>query len=220
MDREKRDFDKEASAWDENPRRVKMAKDIAAAISEEIRLTPDMDVLDFGCGTGLLALELLPLVRSVVGVDSSQGMLDIFRQKIAEGRLNNVRVMEIDFERGDGLQGRYDLAVSSMTLHHIPEIASLLRHIRNVLKPGGYLSVADLDLEEGKFHTDNTGVFHFGFCREELRQLFFEAGFEDIRARNAAVVIKQGADGEMKQFGIFLMTGRKGKARTTRSGAR
>ena len=57
--------------------RVKLATDVAGAVSAEVRLAADMDVLDFGCGTGLLALQLQPYVRSITGVDSSQGMLDV-----------------------------------------------------------------------------------------------------------------------------------------------
>ncbi|MDD4138360.1 MAG: methyltransferase domain-containing protein, partial [Methanoregula sp.] len=75
MTGEKRDFDSAASTWDEDPGRVKMAHDVARAIRETVTLRPDMDVLDFGCGTGLLALNLQPHIRTITGVDSSQGML-------------------------------------------------------------------------------------------------------------------------------------------------
>lgn len=48
----KKDFDKEADAWDENPARVKLANDVADAIITQARPNRGMDVLDFGCGTG------------------------------------------------------------------------------------------------------------------------------------------------------------------------
>jgi predicted TPR repeat methyltransferase len=79
---DKRDFDKVAASWD-TPMRVKLATDVAGAVSAEVRLATEMDVLDFGCGTGLLALQLQPYVRSITGVDSSQGMLDVLGSKIA-----------------------------------------------------------------------------------------------------------------------------------------
>ena len=82
MNTEKRDFDKEAASWDENPARVKVVKDIFEAIVRQVTITSDMDVLDFGCGTGLLSLQLQPFVRSVTGMDSSQGMLDVLKQKV------------------------------------------------------------------------------------------------------------------------------------------
>ena len=207
---DKRDFNKDASSWDENPRRVQLAKEIAHSIRQQVRLSTTMDVLDFGCGTGLLAIELLPYVRSVTGVDSSAGMLEIFDRKIADGKLDNVHTLHFDFDRGDTLQGRYDLVLSSMTLHHVREIGPLFVYLSRILRPGGFLCLADLDLDGGKFHADNTGVFHFGFCREKLRKKFQEAGFEDIRDRDAAEVVKPASDGAVEKFGIFLMTGRKG----------
>ena len=64
----KRNFDQEAAKWDQVPERVKVARDIAHSVIQEIILTPDMDVLDFGCGTGLLTFALQPFVRSITGV--------------------------------------------------------------------------------------------------------------------------------------------------------
>ena len=100
MKTEKRDFDKEAVSWDENPARIKLAKDIAHAISRQMMLMPDMDVMDFGCGTGLLTIQLQPLVRTVTGVDSSQGMLDIFQMKVAKLNLHNVVASLINIDPG------------------------------------------------------------------------------------------------------------------------
>jgi predicted TPR repeat methyltransferase len=59
-----------------------MAQNIAHSMIQEITLTPDMDVMDFGCGTGLLTVALQPFVRSITGVDGSQGILDVFKTKI------------------------------------------------------------------------------------------------------------------------------------------
>jgi len=118
----KRDFDQEAVNWDQVPGRVKVAQDIARSMMQEITLTPEMDVLDFGCGTGLLTFALQPFVRSITGVDSSKGMLDVFKTKIKEQNLNNVRAEYIDLDTGDVLTGSYQLIVSSMTLHHIKNI--------------------------------------------------------------------------------------------------
>ncbi|CAJ35467.1 pedicted SAM-dependent methyltransferase [Methanocella arvoryzae MRE50] len=210
MRTEKRDFNKAAAKWDEEPRRVKLAGDVARAISEEVRLTPDMDVLDFGCGTGLLSLNLLPSVRSVTGVDSAQGMLSVLNSKIEALDLSNVRTMHIDIDKGDRLEGSYNLVTSSMTLHHVKDIKPLLDRFYRILVPAGYLCIADLDLDGGRFHEDSTGVFHNGFDRKELRQLLVDAGFEDVRDRTAASMTKQVAGGEKGEFTIFLVVGRKG----------
>jgi 2-polyprenyl-3-methyl-5-hydroxy-6-metoxy-1,4-benzoquinol methylase len=207
---EKRDFDAAAKTWDENPGRVKMAHDVAKVIRATVPLTPAMDVLDFGCGTGLLTLQLQPLVHSVTGADSSQGMIDILSAKIRQQGIRNVTARHVDLDKGGVLDGQYDLVVSSMTLHHVPEIQPLIDRFATILKPSGILAIADLDSDEGKFHESNEGVFHFGFDRCIMQKHFGRAGLSEIRNRTAAMMAKPMADGGSRTFTVFLMTGKKG----------
>ena len=209
VDTEKRNFDQEAANWDQVPGRVKVARDIAQSMIKEITLTPDMDVLDFGCGTGLLALALQPFVRSITGVDSSLGMLDVFKTKIKEQHLSNVKANYLDLDKGDVLTGSYHLIVSSMTLHHVKNISLLLKQFCSILLPSGQLAIADLDLDDGQFHSNNDGVFHFGFDRAILRKAFTEAGFDNVQDVSAAEVEKATLNKEMRQFTVFMMTGQK-----------
>lgn len=209
MNTEKRDFDKEAASWDEKPARIKLTNDIAQAISEHVVLTGDMDVLDFGCGTGLLTLRLQPFVHSVTGVDSSPGMLRMLKAKTDAMNLQNVRTLLVDLEKGDTLAGTYDLIVTSMTLHHVRGIGALLDQFYKCTVPSGYLSIADLDTEGGEFHENNDGVFHFGFDRPVLRQAFVDAGFVDVRDTTAGEMVKTDREGNARGFSIFVMTGRK-----------
>lgn len=209
MSTEKRDFDKEAASWDERPYRVKLATDIGDAIRKEVPITADMNAMDFGCGTGLLTLQLQPLVRSITGVDSSQGMLDVMGEKIVKSELSNVRVLRADLDKGETLTGTYDLVVSSMTLHHVKDIHRLLAEFHSILAPSGYLCIADLDVDDGQFHEDNTGVFHFGFDRAKLSKSFADAGFDDVRVTSASEMTRQTREGEKRTFTMFLVTGRK-----------
>jgi ubiquinone/menaquinone biosynthesis C-methylase UbiE len=211
---QKRDFDKVAASWDQNPMRLKLAEDVARAIARQILLTRDMDVLDFGCGTGLLTLQLQPKVRSIIGVDSSEGMLAVLWTKIARANLKNVDVAHIDLDRGQSLPGRYDLIVSSMTLHHILDVGRLLAQFRRIIKPGGWLCIADLDSDGGRFHEDSTGVFHPGFDRSALSSAFEAAGFHDARSVTAAEIVKPAPGGGATHFTVFLMTGRIGAFET------
>lgn len=202
----KRNFDQEAANWDQVPGRVKVAQDIAQSMIREITLTPDMDVLDFGCGTGLLTLALQPFVRSITGVDSSPAMLDVFKTKIREQNLKKVKAKYVDLDKGDVLTDSYHLIVSSMTLHHIKNTPALLKQIHSVLLPSGILAIADLDLDDGQFHSNNEGVFHFGFDREALRLILMDSGFRNIRSLKAAEIEKPVGNGKNRLFTIFLMT--------------
>ena len=209
VDTEKRNFDQEAANWDQVPGRVKVARDIAQSMIKEITLTPDMDVLDFGCGTGLLALALQPFVRSITGVDSSLGMLDVFKTKIKEQHLSNVKANYLDLDKGEVLTGSYHLIVSSMTLHHVKNINPLLKQFYSILLPAGLLAIADLDLDDGKFHSNNDGVFHFGFDRKSLHRMFIDERFRDVREQGAAQIEKPLGEGNPRLFSVFLMICRK-----------
>jgi len=145
MSENKRDFDQEAASWDDNPVRVKLSEDLGNALCAAVTLTPDMRVLDFGCGTGLLTSRIQPLVHSVTGVDSSRGMLDVLNRKIAGLKLHNVKTVFADPDRGDALTGQYDVVLSNMTLHHIREIKPLFAQFHKVIRQAGYLCIADLD---------------------------------------------------------------------------
>lgn len=205
----KRDFDSDAQRWDENPGRVKLANGIADAILEEVELTPQMDALDFGCGTGLVTLRLQPFVRSITGVDGSQGMLDALRRKTSKLGLKNVRAEFIDTEAGQTLGGSYNLIVSSMTFHHISDIKSILDQFFRIARPSAYVCIADLDLEDGLFHEDKTGVSHFGFDRDGLSRMLVESGFEQVRHRTATRMTKPVGENKDAEFSIFLIIGRK-----------
>lgn len=209
MAKEKRGFDQEAASWDEQPTRVRLARDIVTAIIHTKILRPDMAALDFGCGTGLVTLGLAPLLGSITGADSSRGMLEVLAAKIAQLGLTKVHTQFCDLDQGGSLSGRYGLVVSSMTLHHIAEIAPLLARFYALLDPGGVLCLADLDLDGGQFHSDSTGVFHPGFDRGELLQALTTAGFVDGAAVTAAEIEKTGSNGVGRCFTVFLITARK-----------
>ncbi len=206
---ERRDFNKEAAQWDANAFRVKLASDVSAAMISAVHPSKDMTVLDFGCGTGLVTLALQPLVKSITGADSSTGMLATLDAKIAAQKLGNVRTQHVDFENGQHVAGGYDLIVSSMVAHHVPDTLGLFREWHGLLLPGGQVCFADLDKEDGAFHGDNTGVFHLGFDRQQLRALLAEAGFTDIRDSTATVVRKEIEGQGPREFPIFLICARK-----------
>lgn len=207
MNQQRRDFDEEAASWDKHPARVQLAEDVANAIAQQVTLTPHMDVLDFGCGTGLLTLRVAPLVRSVTGADSSRRMLEVLEAKANKQGQTNVHTGHL--HTGDSLRGTYDAIVSNMTFHHVECIEELLAQLFQALKTPGCLCVADLDLDQGEFHDDNTGVFHFGFDRAALHGLLTKAGFSGVKEVTAAGVVKPTRKGTLRKFSVFLMIGEK-----------
>lgn len=207
-----RDFDAEARTWDQNEGRLRMSLAIAEAIAGALALGGQETVLDYGTGTGVVALRLAPLAREVICADASAGMLDVLRGKIAAAGQAHMRPLLLDLSRPEPPPALppVDVVVSSLALHHIADTAGLARRLHALLRPGGRLAVADLDLEGGDFHDDNTGVEHFGFDRAALAALFAAAGFEGVKVETAHTLRKPTASGAVKPFSVFLLTGRRG----------
>jgi 2-polyprenyl-3-methyl-5-hydroxy-6-metoxy-1,4-benzoquinol methylase len=168
-----------------------------------------MDILDFGCGTGLVSLPFNSLVRSIIGVDSSKGMLEVLDAKVKKQQVPNVKTLYLDLTKNDTISGRYHMIVSSMALHHVKNIQSLFEQFYQSLLPGGRIAIADLDEEGGRFHDNNDGVFHFGFDREKLGQLLKDAGFMDVSSSLATQMNRPDSEGRDRLFDIFLITGRR-----------
>ncbi len=200
-------FDESAATWDKEPLRIALMKAVGETILREARPTKDMDVMDYGCGTGLVSLFLLPHVRGVTGADNSPGMLEVLRKKIAEGGHENMKVVRLDLERDALPEERYHLIVTSMTMHHVADTDRVLRAFRELLLPGGTLCIADLDTEPGVFHPpEATGsVHHHGFDRERLKAQLAETGFADADAVTAHTVHKPVQGGEERAFPVFLI---------------
>ncbi|GMU22603.1 MAG: hypothetical protein AMXMBFR13_26880 [Phycisphaerae bacterium] len=202
-------FDDAASTWDGEPRRIELMKAVGEAILREARPSHDMDVLDYGCGTGLVSLFLLPHVRSVTGADSSAGMLEVLRKKIGEGGIQNMSVMSLDLEHGPVPPQCFHMVVASMTLHHVMDIDRVLRAFYELLLPGGTLCLADLDTEPGLFHTPEAGRVHHGFDRGQLKKQLAAIGFSEVRDVTAHTIRKPVEDGQEREFPVFLIIGKR-----------
>lgn len=205
----KRDFSAQAATWDDNPTRVELADAIVGAIVGRLRLDGTQEVFDYGAGTGLVTLGLYPHVRTIVAADSAKGMLDVLGQKCTEVGLNRVETLLLDLEHEAPPGRRFDLVVSTMTLHHIADAQRLVRVLSEMLRPGGFLAIADLDLDGGQFHTDSTGVMHEGFDRSEVAALFASSGLTEIAIQTVHTVTKPALNGQLRDFTVFLATGKK-----------
>ncbi len=194
-------FKERAQIWDQGSTRVKGALTIANAIEKEIALTDKMEILDFGVGTGLLGFEIAKSVKKVYGVDTSENMIEKLKEK-------NTPELYIETYHQDiikePLKRSFDGLVSSMTLHHIENLETFFETIYKNINSGGFIAIADLESEDGTFHSDNSGVFHFGFDEESLIDVVKKAGFSEVKFKNINTINKPHRD-----FGIFLLTAKK-----------
>ncbi|MEN4052263.1 class I SAM-dependent methyltransferase [Sulfurimonas sp. NWX79] len=194
-------FKEKAKNWDQGDIRVNNAKVIADAIQKRVHLTQDMEIIDFGVGTGLLGFEIAKKVKQVYGVDTSIGMLE----KLKEKNCDTLHIIPIQQDIiKQPLKQKFDGLVSSMTLHHVENLEAFFKTIHNNLKEDGFIAIADLESEDGTFHSDNTGVHHFGFNEKELREIVEKSGFTDVVIENINTINKPHRD-----FGVFLLTAKK-----------
>ena len=201
-------FDERAKDWDSDPKKVERARVVADSICNTVPLSKEWTALEYGCGTGLLSFALQPYLGQIILADSSQGMLDVLNEKIADASVTNMHPVRLDLTSDPLPAERYDLTYSLMVLHHIQNVEQILSRFHDVLVPGGLLLVADLDQEDGSFHTDGSTDVHLGFDRPELQRMAEAAGFGDITFTTAYENKKQ-IGNEEKVFPVFLMVARK-----------
>ena len=200
-------FDSKARQWDDNPVFRERGLMIAEAIRKAVPLTKNMSALDYGCGTGLLSFPLKDELGSILMADSSSGMLEVVNEKISVQGVSNMSTMKVDFHSDPHPAQRFDLIVTSMTLHHVPDTDHILHVFHDLLNPGGYLCVADLDQEDGSFHGPEVDVHH-GFDRTDLSRRASQAGFTDLRFQTVFSIAKELASGS-RDYPVFLMTARR-----------
>jgi len=201
-------FDEKAAEWDANPARVALARGVVAAIRAAVPLRPDMRVMDFGAGTGLISLGLLPDVADVTAVETSEEMVRVLGEKVKVLGVANLHTFTCDVGEAALPFGHFDLIVSSMVLHHLPDVPKVFAHVRPALRPGGWIALADLDSEDGTFHADPTGIYHNGFERVEVCRWLEEAGFVHTASREAYRITRPGSNGVLRTYPVFLATAR------------
>jgi len=195
-------FEHKANTYEEDKNRVDNVKNIADSIINEINFNKSMEIMDFGSGTGLLLEKIAPYVKKITAIDMSASM----NKKLNDKRnlLNcELEILQIDLSKNK-LEKKFDSIISSMTLHHIENIKDILRDFYNLLNNNGTIALADLDSEDGSFHTEDTGIYHFGFNRALLVKIVENIGFKNVKMQSSSIAYKPHGE-----YPIFLLTGNK-----------
>lgn len=193
-------FDSRAKSWDLEQRRVQNAKAIADAIKQKIPLQKSMHLADFGVGTGLLGSFLAKEVDKITGIDNSSAMLEEFLNKKLDCKS---LIQKVDANKEE-IKGEFDGIISSMTIHHIKNTQKLFDNFYNILNKNGFIALADLITEDGSFHSDNSGVYHFGFSKSFIVEVAKQSGFKNIDFKIVNTIKKP-----HKEFDVFLLTATK-----------
>jgi len=100
-------------------------------------LRPDMDLLEFGCGTGSTAIIHAPHVRQMTAIDFSESMLAIARGKAAEAGVSNLRFERADIAGFSAADASYDMILGLSILHLLADKDAVIAKVFRLLRPGG-----------------------------------------------------------------------------------
>lgn len=170
-------FEMIADRYD-SPERIQIAKVSSDAIREHLVDTKCKHALDFGCGTGLVGMNLLNDFESVLFLDSSQNMVNRVSQKISDFNIQNASTLCFDFEKEGRSDLRADYIFMAQVLHHINDIELVLSRLYEVLDAGGHLLIVDFN----KNKEVSSDMVHDGFDQEKLIEIMAEIGYKDIQS--------------------------------------
>jgi ubiquinone/menaquinone biosynthesis C-methylase UbiE len=198
-------FDERARIWDSNPANWERSQAIAQKIQQNIQLTPDMVVMEYGAGTGILSFFLKDAVKEITLMDSSKEMVKVMQEKIQTEKVAHLKPLFFNLEASDYKDQRFDLIVCQMVMHHVNDTRMIIHKFYQLLNEGGHLVIAELYLEDGSFHGEGFEG-HLGFDPEQLAGQLSEAGFKDISHEPCFVMKKQTQQHGLKEFPIFILT--------------
>lgn len=118
----------------------------AKKIADDLKLTKESTILDFGCGTGGIAVHLAKLCKHVYAVDASLIMISKLKEKIVENEIQNITPIQSGFLTYEHKGESVDAVISSIALHHLPDFWKqiALINIYDLLKPKGKLFLIDV----------------------------------------------------------------------------
>ena len=102
-------------------------------------MTPDMEVLEIGCGTGTTAIHHAPAVKHIRATDITPAMLDIARGKAAAAGITNINFEVCAIDDLEVPEGSVDMVMAHSILHLVDDRDAVLAKLFRMLKPGGVL---------------------------------------------------------------------------------
>jgi ubiquinone/menaquinone biosynthesis C-methylase UbiE len=195
----KDDFAHKAPEWD-TPDKIKMTTTFVSEMWKNITPDKNWKALEIGSGTGLVGLQVLPLIDSIVFEDTSEAMVGVLKQKL-NGK-ENAEILHgevFDYEPKD-----IDLIFSSMAFHHLPDIDKTLNHLAKITNPNATIVVGDLKSEDGSFHGFEP-IPHKGFDTEELSTQFENAGFQVKKVYTYNILKRERIPGQVNIYEQFIL---------------
>jgi len=145
----------------------------------------DMEVLEFGCGTGSTAIAHAPYVKSILAIDVSSKMLEIAQGKAETKNIENVTFKRSSIDTLNMPNKTLDAVLGLSILHLLDNKEEVIVKVHKMLKPGGifitntvcignFMKFLKFILPVGKIF----GLIVKVFDSKELEDSLTEAGFK------------------------------------------
>ena len=113
-----------------------------AAYQKKLQITqdyfqPDMEVLEFGCGTGSTAITHAPYVKHIQAIDISSKMINIALSKAESKNINNVTFKQSTIDEFSVPNQTFDAVLGLSILHLVENKEATVTKVHEMLKPGG-----------------------------------------------------------------------------------
>lgn len=162
--------------------RVKRAHAVSIEIESYIGHGP-LEVMEFGCKTGLISLNLKNKISEGLLVDSSAENIKELEQKLRDRHLSHLQTYTGDILESD-IDRQFDVIYSSMVMHHIKDFKAVIKKLVSYLKNNGKLIIVDLLPDSGEFHRHHLEFDgHHGFTINEMVAALKEAGLKEVTGR-------------------------------------
>lgn len=150
-------------------------------------LRADMNVLEFGCGTGSTAIAHAPYVKHILATDISPEMIAIAKRKAAAANVENVTFEAVTIEDQAVADASQDVVMGHSILHLLADKDAVIADVYRMLKPDGVFVTSTACLADG--YNWLRAVLPIGrffgllpmvqfFSRQELEKSITDAGFE------------------------------------------
>ncbi len=141
MDKSERFWDRAAATYDREERKDEPTSVRIIERTGKYLKTDDI-VLDYGCGTGTIDIEMAGHVKQVCAIDISSRMIEIAKRKTAARGIENIDYLQATIWHHDLKDESFDAVTAFLILHLVEDTRRAMSRIHDLLKPGGvFISV-------------------------------------------------------------------------------
>src|SRR6201996_5981666 len=174
-------FARNAARWDEIRSLYVSDADVEAAIQAAAGPGPFKRLVDLGSGTGRMLTLLAPHAETALGLDLSQQMLNLARNRVTQAGLGGCELRHGDIFATRLPDACADLVVVHQVLHYLADPAAAVREAARIVAPGGRLVIADFAPHRLEFLREQHQHRRLGFAEPEMARWLADAGLKSVR---------------------------------------